>query len=400
MTTIKDDELRQIAMQALRAKTKHCRRRYLGDRTEVGRQALAFPKLTLRYSSKFAPTYYAAVEKFLETWEVRLLNDVYKAGFEPPTEEQLEGLFDSHVRRNVVPGARYGLSEGSILHLCAKRAQRALLGWTPDYIQRMVEAGRHGGARSKRPTPQWRLDWLRERPEVGATAAAKELEVSRQHVYKLRKKLKAQDLEAELDELFGPPPTPVRVEEPPKPLLLLDDQGAFEALPVDPPQRATVEDLTTAQPFEALSPTSALAGPSWTDTWVEDRARRLALQEAVCISALDDLLLSPRDDDTPEPLADTVDLFEDWRREHPARELDDTDDFFAEAFADMESHFKARAKVETRRPRYRDAPVEAPVDHFEEWRREHPAREPDETDEVFAEALAAMESQSWAVGER
>jgi len=78
MNTIDDANLLRIAMQALRPKTKNRRRRFVGNQLMVGRLALTFPSLDAGYGSKFSRGFYADVETYLETWEVRMLNDVYK----------------------------------------------------------------------------------------------------------------------------------------------------------------------------------------------------------------------------------------------------------------------------------------------------------------------------------
>ena len=222
----------------------------------------------------------------------------------------------------------------------------------------MTEVGSRGGRTSKRTTPQWRLDWLREHPDVGATAAAKELGVTRQHVYKLRTKLKAQALEAELDRLIPLPPDPASVAEPRKRVRLspFDGLGSLEDLAVEPPASLTVEDLTDAQPMAVVQISQAPVKPSWADTRAEDRARELAQLEAAGSSAFADVVLAIMTaDDRPEPMSDGVDLFEEFRKENPEPDPHDTGDDLDVVFAAMAEQLRVEREATWQRPSYREA---------------------------------------------
>lgn len=332
-------DLRRIAQKSLRAKPKRARRTYVDKQLVKGRKALVFPKLTwahrphdfvragLTYQAR---TYYDDVDTYLDDWDDRILNDVWLAGFEPPTEDQLYVLFSEWVLSHVAPGARYGLSENDVRAVCTHRAGQILKTWSPTYIERMQMIGGKGGrtgSKGNRKTPRWRLDWLREHPQTGATDAAKALRLkSRTQVYTLRARIKAEDAKAELELLFGP--EPVNPEPVSVPRDMSVDDWDFEPVPVSVPRDISMDDcdlepMTPEVDDWDLEPVSENDEPSymhldfepvpvrqksWTETF--DFEQMKADQEAKGAAEHVDDILSILDSTTEAPEATSEDVWD------------------------------------------------------------------------------------------
>lgn len=125
------------------------------------RGQLRFPSLQRSYAkqrhsqSGERKTYYAAVWRYLQLWGFRLLNDLQRDGYDPPSHEQLAALFEARIRErghtwHRQDGRGVGLELGTVERLAEDAASAVLRDWSEAWIASRRAAGRTGGQRSRR----------------------------------------------------------------------------------------------------------------------------------------------------------------------------------------------------------------------------------------------------------
>jgi len=143
------NELETLALQALKAKSKHA----------PARKQLRWPPLRSYYSKRTGLSYQGTVRTYLVAWGLRMMNDARALAIPAPTLDQLIELFHEtiHARASLYDsydrqggGRKAGLSMEEAEDTAASAARAVVEQWDEHFIARQRHRGAVGGRKSRR----------------------------------------------------------------------------------------------------------------------------------------------------------------------------------------------------------------------------------------------------------